>query len=536
MSNIPKLILENPFRILGVYANSSKKNIVANKGRATAFLKVNHIVEYPLDLKGILPPLSRTLEAMNAAEAHLAIAKEQIKYAQFWFLNLTPLDDVAFNHLLAGDMDKAREFWSKQETPSSLQNRIVCFLIEEKPWLAIKAAEKLYSEFGDIYINKVDANSTLQMSASDLLHQFIDSLGEEIGMQKLLGYTLSEETIAYISGQTVGPLINKISAEVERTKKVDHKDPKARLEAANELISTTEDAYTQLKSILPADDPQLQMIADKLGLEILQCGIDYFNNSDDDEAPHIAMKVQKQAQSMVIGTLAQQRCDENVKILQKIINELPPREVRAEDKAIKAELSKFVKLPDKISYAISLLNNTKPHLQNIKNKLGASSSYYLKMSTQIVSNALHNVIEEVNEAQAPLAKLSVLLKGMDPYLRSSLLSSGSLDIDEIRNKVKSTLREAWKATIVMDGFDLESDFKARYNQNRATLQSLCSQMGISTYGSISSTSGNGRTTSSNTTLGHVPQSNPSSGSGCMVTLLAIMSMAAMSIYCIVSII
>lgn len=534
MSNIPKLILENPFRILGVYANSPKKNIVANKGRATAFLKVNRIVEYPLDLKGILPPLSRTLEAMNAAEAHLAIAKEQIKYAQFWFLNLTPLDDVAFNHLLAGDMDKAREFWSKQETPSSLQNRIVCFLIEEKPWLAIKAAEKLYSNFGDIYINKVDASSTLQMSASDLLHQFIDSLGEEIGMQKLLGYTLSEETIAYISGQTVGPLINKISAEVERTKKVDHKDPKARLDAANELISSTKEAYIQLKSILPSDDTQLQMIADKLGLEILQCGIDYFNNSDDDEAPHIAMKVQKQAQSMVIGTLAKQRCDENVKILQKIINELPPREVRAEDKAIKAELSKFVKLPDKISYAVSLLEYTKPHLKIIKDKLGASSSYYLKMSTQIVSNALHNVIEEVNEAQAPLAKLSVLLKGMDPYLRSSLISS--FNIDEIRNKVKSTLREAWKATILMDGFDLESDFRTRYNQNRATLQSLCREMGVSTYVSTPPASHYRKATPPKTTLGHAPQSDNNSGSGCMVTLLALMSMAAMSIYCIVSII
>ena len=527
MSNIPKLILENPFRILGVYANSPKKNIVANKGRAMAFLRVNHIVEYPLDLKGILPPLSRTVESMNAAEAHLAIAKEQIKYAQFWFLKITPLDDVAFNHLIAGELSEAQDIWSKQENLSSLQNKIICYLIEDKPWLAIKAAEKLYSKFGDIYINKVDVNSTLQMSPSDLLHHFIDSLGDEIGMQKLLGYALNDETKAYISSQTVGPLISKISAEVERSKNVDHKDPKARLEAAKELISITKDAFIQLKSILPADDPQFQMIADKLGLEILQCGIDYFNNSDDDDAPHKAMKVQKQAQSMVIGTLAKQRCDENVQILQNIINELPPQEVRAEDKAIKAELSKFVRLPDKILYAVSLLNNTKPHLQSIKNKLGATSSYYLKMSTKIVVNALHNVIEEVNEAQEPLVKLSELLSGMNPYLRSSLLSSSKLDIDEIRNKVKSTLREAWKATVIMDGFDLESDFRTKYNQNRTTLKSLCSQMGVSTYVST--------TTQPKSSVGHGPQSNNNSGSGCMVTLLAIMGMAAMSIYCIVSI-
>ena len=40
VNTIPKLILQNPYRILGVYANSSQKEIVGNKGKATAFIKV----------------------------------------------------------------------------------------------------------------------------------------------------------------------------------------------------------------------------------------------------------------------------------------------------------------------------------------------------------------------------------------------------------------------------------------------------------------------------------------------------------------
>ena len=327
MTTIPKIVLQNPYRILGVYANAAKKDIVANKGKATAFLKVNKPVEYPLDLKGILPTPNRTLDLMNEAEAHLAIAKEQIKYAQFWFLQkMTPLDDIAFNHLLAGNMAGAKEIWSKQESLSSLQNKLVCYLIENKPWLAVKTAEKLYDKFGADYIRKIDANCTLQMTATDLLHQFIDSLGEEIGMQKLLGYELGTETKAYISSQTVGPLISKISTEVDKTKKVDHKDSNARIEAARKLVVNAKEAFTQLKSILSANDSQLQMIADKLGLEILQCGIDYFNNSEEDDAPHTAMKMQKYAQSVVLGTLAKQRCEENVRVLQEIINKLPPAE------------------------------------------------------------------------------------------------------------------------------------------------------------------------------------------------------------------
>lgn len=474
VDTIPKIVLQNPFRILGVFANSAKKDVVANKGKATAFLKVNRPVEFPLDLKGILPQLTRALDSMNEAEAHLAIAKEQIKYAQFWFIKISPIDDIAFNHLLAGNMDGAKEMWSKQESVSSLQNKIVCYLIENKPWLAIKTAEKLYDKYGDIYIDKIEANSTLKMSGTELLHQFIDSLGEEISMQKLLGYEMGADTKAYISSQTVEPLINKISSEVEKTKKVDHKDSKARIDAARKLVASIKEPFTQLKSILPSSNPQFQMIADKLGLEILQCGIDYFNNSDDDDAPHTAMKMQKYAQSIVVGTLAMQRCEENVKILQKIIDDLPPKEVMAEDRAIKAELSKFVRLPDKISYAVTLLNNTKSHLQSIKNKLGATNSYYLKMSTQIVSNALHNVVEEVNAVQS------------DPQISVRLQLGLGLDSTSL-SKIKDAFREAWKATTIMDGFDLEPKFKSNYDKNRSTLKSMCEDLGVSTYVSRPST-------------------------------------------------
>jgi hypothetical protein len=490
------IVNNNPFRILGVFANSPKRDIVANKGKATAFLKVNRPVEYSLDLKGLLPSLSRTLDMMNDAEAHLAIAKEQIKYAQFWFMKATPIDDIAFNHLIAGNIDDAKEMWSKQESVSSLQNKIVCYLIENKPWLAIKTAEKLYDKFGDIYIDKIEANSTLKMSGTELLHLFIDSLGEEISMQKLLGYEMGADTKAYISSQTVEPLINKISSEVEKTKKVDHKDSKARIDAARKLVVSTKEPFTQLKSILPSSDSQFQMIADKLGLEILQCGIDYFNNSEDDDAPHTTMKMQKYAQSIVVGTLAKQRCEENVNILQKIINELPPKEVMTEDRAIKAELSKFVRLPDKISYAVTLLNNTKSHLQSIKNKLGATNSYYLKISTQIVSNALHNVVEEVNAVQS------------DPQISVRLQLGLGLDSTSL-SKIKDAFREAWKATTIMDGFDLEPKFKSNYDKNRSTLKSMCEDLGVSTYVSRPSRTSSPRISTSSSPTRTSTQSRPS---------------------------
>lgn len=145
-------------------------------------------------------------------------------------------------------------------------------------------------------------------------------------------------------GKPVSPLISKISSEVERAKKVDRKNATARKDAGKKLIDNTKESLKQLQSVLSRTDSQYQMIADKLGLEILQCGIDYYNNTEEDDAAITAMNLQKYAQSVVVGTLAKQRCDENVKILKKIIDNLPPKDVRIEVKAIHAQLELATKV------------------------------------------------------------------------------------------------------------------------------------------------------------------------------------------------
>lgn len=484
MDTAPKIVLQNPYRILGVYANSPKRDIVANKGRATAFLKVNRPVEYPLDLKGILPAPNRTHDLMNEAEAHLAIAKEQIKYAQFWFLQkMTPLDDIAFNHLLAGNMAGAIEIWSKQESLSSLQNKLVCYLIEGKHRAAIIAAEKLYDKFGDVYINKVDENCTLKMAGSELLHLFLESLGDEIGYQKIIGEVTGVEAKAFIRNKAVGPLINKISSEVDKTKKVDHKDPMARIEAARNLVANTKEAFSQLKGILPTTDSQYQMIADKLGLEILQCGIDYFLKTNDEDKHETTMKMLKYANSVVVGTMAKGRCADQIKELEKVIENLPPKEIREEDSKIKELLVRYVKQSNDIYNAKNLLGNTKPHLQSIKRKLGNTNANYLKLSTIVVQTALHTIVEEVNNVQ----KGDTLdIGGIPIEMPDDLLTP-----EQRRQKferIKKVVGDAWKATIIMDEFDLEPQFKSHYNQNRSTLKSMCSDLGISTYVSRPTTS------------------------------------------------
>ena len=509
------ILRNNPYRLLGVYSNSPTKERLANHNRMKAFLKVGKPVSFPLDLPQYLSAIKRTETSVMDAEAQLTLPKDQLLYAQFWFVKATRLDEVAFNHLFAGEIDKAEEIWQKKDTASSLQNRIVCALMREDYRSAITCAETLYENplYSNQFVSAIlgaDGNADV----ASLAFRFLDVLCDEAGANQLLPFIDDDAWKSHVEEKAVKPLVDSIQDAIAIAKKSKEKGAEARLNAGEALRENTRSAFQQLKGFLSATDLQYQMIADKLGLEILQCGIDYFNGSDEPEAAHKAMSLQKYAQSIVVGQMAKDRCKENVDILQKIIDDLPPSEVYAEDKAIQEELRKYCQLPDKICHAVTLLNNTKPHVQSIKSKLGASNSYYLKISTQIVGNALINIIAEVNEAQTILSA-----DKDDPKATLAAI----LGITH----VKLALRNAWKAIVIMDGFDMEADFKnGRYNNNRSILIELCKELDVSTsnYTPRTSTTRSCSTTT-NSASGNRQKnttSSDSSHSGCFAGLVFVL--------------
>lgn len=463
------ILQNNPYRQLGVYSNSPTKERLANHNRMKAFLKVGKSVSFPLDVPQYLSSINRTEASAADAEAKLTLPKDQILYAQFWFIKTSPLDEVAFNHLFAGEIENAEEIWQKRECLSALQNRIVCALIRNRYDSAIMCAEVLYgnTQYLNQFVSTIIGTGG-NFDVSNLAFSFLDILCDEIGASKLLPFITNSSWKEHIGEKAVKPLVDSIQEAINIAQKTKGKGSNARLNAGETLRKNTRNAILQLKGFLSTKDLQYQMIADKLGLEILQCGIDYFNNSEEPDAAHKAMSLQKYAKSIVVGQMAKDRCKENVDILQRIIDDLPPSEVFVEDKAIKKEIEKYCNLPDKICHAVTLLNNAKPQLQSIKRKLGTSNKYYLNISTKTVQYALHNLIEEVNAA---MSALNVDRKDeLAKFLVYQTLES-----------VKTVLEKAWRAILIMDTFDMESDFKNnRYNVNRSTLRDLCNKLGVST--------------------------------------------------------
>ena len=473
MAPYQEIIYNNPFRILGVYANASIKDIKANEAKAKAFLNVGREVTYPCDFNQLLSPIQRTVEMMASANSQLTLPNEKIKHALFWFVKVTPLDEIAFNHLANGHSEQTMGIWKKKECFSSLLNTSTQALAQGHVLKAVDAMMTLLESatYRQDFIKSV-TDETFQITEEELAHTYLDALIPDFVYPLLELSTLSDKYKGYLKDKLVAPVIADIESEISKAKSIKRENSSARYNAGVQLMNLANNELAELKTLLLGSDMRYQIIADKLGLEILQCGIDYYNNSDDADAAHKAMKLQSYAQSIVVGQMAKDRCKQNTDVLKKIIAELPPMEVVEEDRAIRKELEKFCKLPDKIQYAIDLLNNTRSHLNTIKSRLGSSDNYYLKISTQIVGNALHNLIEEVNESQK-----DETIEFQGRQIPISLL----LDRDAKIEKIKDALRSAWKAIKLMDGFDMEYDFKTnRYNPNRTTLKNMCEQIGVST--------------------------------------------------------
>lgn len=470
-------ITNNPYRVLGVLSNSPLKVRVGNQNRLLAYAKVGREISFPNDFAAVITEKpQRSTENISAANTALNLDKDQLKNALFWFIVGSPIDEIAIKHLQSGNKDKARELFEKKETFSSLLNVGVMQLMDGNFTSGFYNISKVIHNgtYRSELLNALGL-SNLTMTEEEIASMFIGELLKEIPPSILLSAATNSNDKAIVEKMALEEPISQINSAIATAKSADSKNSEESLSAGIKLMKSTKKALKQVKGIAGTTSSQYQMVADNLAKQILQCSINYYNNApaDDVYAPRTVISLYEYAFKIAVGNLTKDRCRKNYEIIKKAVENMPPVEVVDEFRKVKDELRKFCSLPDKIAHSISLLNNTRPTLKAIKTKLGATNSFYLSLSTEVVGNALNNLIEEVNVAQNKFANAieSAKSHGINPGLVASTLV----------DMIKPVLQEAWRATLIMDSFDMESDFKVnRYTVNRKSLKEMCDSVHIPT--------------------------------------------------------
>lgn len=325
---------------MGVYANSSYREIVASISKATKFLEVGKNIDYPLDLPrvknmNVESNLSHSLEDLDNALALLSNSEERIKYAQFWFLRMTPLDDEAFDVLFVGEQNNALSIWYKEDTLSSLQNRIIICLWKCDFKSALQNAEKLYTKYSDDFLKAVDSKGTLVKSSDDLMQTFVDTLVTNSPPNELLDSnpsplwldylipTISDDTLAKMNKaiQDTKDQLDLLNTEGRKANSVLPKDG-----IGVKLLCDIEDELNVLKKISSPDNPRFQLTSDRLANMLYECSIDEYNIRK--FSPNYAVNLLQNALALSNNSMDKEEINSKIKLFRKKAEKLQSEQLR----------------------------------------------------------------------------------------------------------------------------------------------------------------------------------------------------------------
>lgn len=496
-------VKNNPYRTLGLFGNSSEKELQKQIAIIKRFAEVGKTKVFDYDFP-FFGEVVRSTEKVQEAASKIEQAKNKVHYALFWFLKSGHIDEAALNNLKDGHIEKATEIWEKTlkdstvtvknfaaiNNLSTLQLGIVTCnssFDPEKFVASIELKGKLImSDACDSFIKTVIGEGIF-INRETILKEFADEVMQIIKpyLNKPNGIKSSQlisafnsfpnEIRQYVSGKFTDRPINNIENQIERTKQKRYDNPNDAEKYGGELYKNTKEDLVFLKNVWGANNVQYQMIANKLANEILQCAIDFFNEhqeNNDFDPGESAMKVMKMAKAINPTGQTKSRLDENIENVQEWINDSEKRnryrKIKEDLVFVASKLRRFQNIPDTISNAKDLVVSCKPKLINIKTALGSADDFYLKLSSAVVNNALNALIYVVNEAQNGLQ-----------YDRTKLFT------------LPTTISSVLEVINLMSGMDMVYELRNRFNQNKTTISHIQSQLNQVTNRQSSSSSSSG---------------------------------------------
>ena len=549
-------IYNNPFLILGVYSNSSARDIAANKSRLDAFLRIGKNVTFPVDkilgwtyesqfeienieeiqdddsqsiddvyhkikgneekieqlkkepfytsydensiteiskhqelidsiekieaenlpLKGLyevkskkLYTVSRSQELVEKSLASINQPIDKLKYALFWYTNVKP-----FVGMLSSEGDEYVPYHNelfKNEDALSLIDQGVSFFHFGHDETAVRTIAKvIHNDSLRSDFVKAVCGDNFVISEEELAHLYIDTLLAEFPSVNwkdvFIDWTRksAEEDRKYISNVLAKESIEKLSDAIKESSSISRSEGKKRYRQGYQLYAIAIEQLSLLKDLIGKDEIRYQQIADKTARELLNCAIDYYKECGESiyDSTRQSLNLCSFANSIAVGTTLKERTNECLAQIKSKYEKLPPESVYKLFTRIRNEISAFSLKPDLVTHSHELLTKTIPLLCEAKEILGVNDKSYLAISTEVVANALINIIAEVNSIFDDIDNLHKTSQ-YNPYSQSALR-------EKYKNLV-TILKYSWQLFINMDLLDKESDFASeRYYPNRSTIK------------------------------------------------------------------
>jgi len=326
-----ELIKNNPYRIAGILSNATERELQKQKTKVKAYTRVGQEIISNLDFQ-ILGSLERTEDSVNKAFSNINQNQDKVDYALFWFI-----DDLGLQHLQAGNEEKALEIWEKVTTDKDVNSKNFSafsnlgsykLLSRDKSDIKKGIEAKIKLIESDSFENfvqsvtdnyfKVDNQNQSEKLIDELLTQFKIQFSSSEILQLFSG--CNGTTQKYLSKKFTEEPLHKIETQIGGCKKKRKADKGSAYEFGLKLFTNTKDDLTLLKSLLGTNDLKYKAVADQLANEIMQCGIDYFNESQENDSTEDFLKQAQQlnetALSIAVGKLTKDRAKDSLATLE----------------------------------------------------------------------------------------------------------------------------------------------------------------------------------------------------------------------------
>lgn len=372
-----KLIQDNPYRIAGILANSSEKELQKQKSKITKYASIGKQVDSELDFP-FFGNVDRSENSITKAFSGIEQNQDKVSHSLFWFLKSNNFDETAFNYLINGDKEKAVEIWDKVTNGKEVTSKnFSCFnnigtlklLSESQQEIqeGIEAKIKLIDSPSFTEFVHTVADQTYTIDNQKQTEKFIDDI-----LKQFKGKYSSSDTLKlfsncngitkkYLSQKFTEEPLHKIESQIETCKKKRKENKSNAYEFGLKLYTNTKDELALLKSILGISDLNYKALSDQLANEIMQCGIDYFNESQENNSRNnyleSSQKLTRLADSIAVGKMAKDRAKDSLASLE----DMKDREINnaiailssiklAYDKAISEIDAQVLKMTMQMSY------------------------------------------------------------------------------------------------------------------------------------------------------------------------------------------
>ena len=438
------LVSNNPYRILGIWSNSSIKDIKAHQGKIEALTKVGKDVTFDIDT--ILPSsaqdfcelyknrieankangysisddlafyyddalklnlkdsnwrvaIDRSESSLQIALKRLSSTEEKIKYSLFWLCNATDTDSKAFSLLANKKWSEAISLWRDCGNFSALINRAFLYLIDYE---FVSAAQCICNVIHNDkhradFLSHVCPDSRA-ISEEDLAHIFLDALCEipnaefsieGINSSPILKLTrISQVSTKYIKAKTFEKLKQKVSSALLAAESQSRDDFDKASHAYDVLARIAPYQLTKISRAIGADDYSYKLLCNDIATKLLDYAVYYNNNNPKWSAPSESLYLTQCAIKIAVDETLRERCSKNIEIF-------------AENK----KNSTLKMLSDDIKSQIEDLDNAKAvseiankfkdislRLECMKSELGDDSIEYQNFSDNIVNRIISRLI------------------------------------------------------------------------------------------------------------------------------------------------